>query len=173
MGDRKRRSVREGEKRRMEPLSARGLPRLSWIDTLYSSTYLSVPSSLHHIYSPTPLLLLHLFALHPSRKTSFTSSRFTISPPFSISRVVDSRSNQSSATQHSLQQDFQLVCITVAVHNKTVDSLVPSPHFPSGDTTGREARRDLGAVERENVSRGYNPEPELCVPHASCLMLNF
>lgn len=59
----------------MEPLSAHGLPRLSWIDTLYSSTYLSILlfttldklfphsfslSSLPHAILHSNPLLLHL-----------------------------------------------------------------------------------------------------------------
>lgn len=52
----------------MEPLSARGLPRLSWIDTLYSSTYPSI-----HLRTPLhtslPIYLcarLYLLPFYPT-----------------------------------------------------------------------------------------------------------
>ena len=53
-----------GEKRRMEPLSAHGLPRLSWIDTLYSSMYLSI-HLFTHLHSSLPLYLCAQLYLKP------------------------------------------------------------------------------------------------------------
>lgn len=96
----------------MEPLSARGLPRLSWIDTLYSSTYPSIllftplhtslPIYLHSrlylmpFYPATPLLL-HLMGC-----------LFVLQPELHAHRE-----------HFAFSLDFQLVGITVAVHNKT------------------------------------------------------
>lgn len=62
----------------MEPLSARGLPRLSWIDTLYSSTYLS---------SITLLLSTH----HFSFICALYLSVFCPAPPSSLSRPLPVR----------------------------------------------------------------------------------
>lgn len=62
----------------MEPLSARGLPRLSWIDTLYSSTYLS---------SITLLLSTH----HFSFICALYLSVFCPAPPSSLSHPLPVR----------------------------------------------------------------------------------
>lgn len=90
----------------MEPLSARGLPRLSWIDTLYSSTYPSV-------------------SLFTPRRTSLPIYLRSTLMPF-----LPSNPPPSSSTAHGLPVCvmttlifplvLQLVGITVAVHNKTV-----------------------------------------------------
>lgn len=103
----------------MEPLSARGLPRLSWIDTLYSSTYLSIL-----LFTPLDTLLpiylhsrLHLMPFYPA------------TPSFSVSWAACSCYKQSyihtESTAFSL--DFQLVGITVAVHNNTVNPQHTTP----------------------------------------------
>lgn len=56
----------------MEPLSARGLPRLSWIDTLYSSMYPSI-LLFTHLHTSLPIYLcacLYLQPFYPSTPLS-------------------------------------------------------------------------------------------------------
>lgn len=97
----------------MEPLSARGLPRLSWIDTLYSSTYLSV------------LLFTPLDKLFPIRFHSrlYLMPFYPATTSFSLSWASCSCYKQlhSHRENFALSLNLQLVGITVAVCKNTVN----------------------------------------------------
>lgn len=102
----------------MEPLSARGLPRLSWIDTLYSSMYPSVP-----LFTPRPHIASHLSPLYPN-------AVLPSNPPPSSSSTSHGLPVCVTATLIS-PLVLQLVGITVAVHNKTVNPPTLSTRSPA------------------------------------------
>lgn len=113
----------------------------------------------------------------------FTSSHFTQhtpppppSPSHGLPVCVTTRATLC------ISQDFQLVCITVAVHNKTVSRSPPPPlillflHSPIVVATrvcccqafawlvGTEAGKAWRNIVWERVSHAYNLEVELYVP---------
>lgn len=106
----------------MEPLSARGLPRLSWIDTLYSSMYPSVPLFTPRRTSLPIYLRSTLMPFYPATPPPFSSTSHGL--PVCVTTTL------------ILPPLLQLVGITVAVHNKTVnpDTLhtqsCPPPPYP-------------------------------------------
>lgn len=103
----------------MEPLSAHGLPRLSWIDTLYSSMY------------PTVHLSQHIASLLSSLVSLCHGFLFTSSPPSPAHGLPVRDTSTAICRQHiavdvestfPFPLDFQLAGITVAVHYEMVNS---------------------------------------------------
>lgn len=131
----------------MEPVSAHGLPRLSWIDTLYSSTYLC-------------LLILH----HLSHSSCIST------PPLVM--PVCSVLTWTRCEHLAFFQDFHL-SIIVAVYNNScllLQAFLSSSSFFVGTEAG------VSPDIYNGVSHAKKLNLELCVPSikdTNCLMLNF
>lgn len=149
-----------------------GAPQCSWrapalLDRHPLQQYVSLPPSIYLLLSTHRFPFI--FAL------VFTSSHFTQHPHlFHLMGCLFMLQPELHAHREhfAFSQDFQLVCITVAVHKKMVSPPPPTPPFPcSGNNSCLllwgflpASRHRIRGKSPESVSHAYNLEVELYVP---------